>query len=141
MSRCATSDGARACRAVWPLLRDRSSVPRARRLVRTQLAGWGLAEHSDVAELLASEIITNALQHAWGRLILILSAQGGRLRCEVQDDNPTLPHLSHAYPDDEGGRGLYLVDRLSCSWGIERASEGKVVWFELPAEPQCPPHG
>jgi hypothetical protein len=131
----------RTRRAVWPLLRDRSSVPKARRLVHTQLAGWGLAEQSDVAELLASEIVTNALQHAWGNLILTLSAQGGTLRCEVRDANPALPHMSHAHHDDEGGRGLYLVDRLSCCWGSHSAAEGKVVWFELPAQPKARAHG
>lgn len=128
-------------RAAWPLPRDPSSVPQARRLVRTRLAGWGLAEHSDIAELLASELVTNALHHAWGQPILTLSLQGDTLRCEVADANPALPHLSHAHHDDEGGRGLYLVDRLSCSWGSDRAPEGKVVWFDLPAQPRGRAHG
>jgi anti-sigma regulatory factor (Ser/Thr protein kinase) len=134
MNRPATTLKApRVRRAAWSLVRDRSSVPQARRLVRTQLAGWGLAEHSDVAELLASELLTNALHHGWGQPILALSLQGGTLRCEVRDANPALPHLSATHHDDEGGRGLYLVDRLSCSWGSDRAPEGKTVWFELPA--------
>ncbi|MDX6429474.1 MAG: hypothetical protein QOE54_1840 [Streptosporangiaceae bacterium] len=137
-----TLDAPCARRAVWPLLHDRSSVPQARHLIRTQLAGWGLAEHSDVAELLASELLTNALHHAWGTPILTLCLQGATLRCEVSDANPALPHLSPAHHhDDEGGRGLYLVDRLSCSWGSNTAPEGKVVWFELPAQPKGPAHG
>jgi hypothetical protein len=52
-----TIEAPRVRRAVWPLLRDRSSVPQARRLVRTQLADWGLAEHSDVAEQQRSHVI------------------------------------------------------------------------------------
>lgn len=136
-----TLEAPRVRRAAWPLLRDLSSVPKARRLVRTQLACWGLAELIDVAELLASELVTNALHHAWGKPILTLSSQGGTLRCEVRDANPALPHMSHGHHDDEGGRGLSLVDRLSCSWGSDRAPEGKVVWFELPAQPKDPAHG
>jgi anti-sigma regulatory factor (Ser/Thr protein kinase) len=142
MSRFGTPLAAlRMRRAAWPLFRRPSSVPKARSLVRTQLARWGLAEQSDVAELLVSELVTNALRHAWGKPILTLSAQNGTLRCEVADANPALPHMSHAHYDDEGGRGLYLVDRLSCSWGSNRAPEGKVVWFELSAHPKGRAHG
>jgi anti-sigma regulatory factor (Ser/Thr protein kinase) len=142
MRRSATpAEAPRVRRAAWTLLRELSSVPDARRLVRTQLASWGLAEHSDVAELLASELVTNALHHAWGNPVLTLSCQGGTVRCEVEDANPAVPHLSHADQDDVGGRGLYLVDRLSCSWGSDRISEGKVVWFELPALEEVRAHG
>jgi hypothetical protein len=53
------------------------------------------------------------------------------LRCEVGDDTPTLPRMRHAQPQDEGGRGLYLVSRMAQRWGATRLSAGKVVWFEM----------
>ena len=53
------------------------------------------------------------------------------LRCEVGDDVPQLPRLRQARATDEGGRGLYLVNKLARRWGATRLSTGKVVWFEL----------
>lgn len=130
----------RVRRVVWPLIHHPASVPQARRLVRSQLAVWGLADCSDVAELLTSELLTNALRHGWGNPILTLSWQDGTLRCQVQDANPALPHISPPHPDG-GGQGLRLVDQLSCSWGSDRASVGKLVWFELPTHPGRPADG
>ncbi|GAA4963983.1 hypothetical protein GCM10023238_34400 [Streptomyces heliomycini] len=53
------------------------------------------------------------------------------LRCEVGDDVPQLPRLRQARATDEGGRGLYLVNRLAGAGARPRLSTGKVVWFEL----------
>ena len=53
------------------------------------------------------------------------------LRCEVGDDAPQLPRQRRARDTDEGGRGLFLVNRLAKRWGATRLSTGKVVWFEL----------
>ncbi|MGI8332528.1 ATP-binding protein [Actinomadura scrupuli] len=118
-------------RVIWSLMCDPVSVPQARHLIREQLADWGLSEQSDAVELLASELVTNALRHAWGNPTLILSVQDGALRCTVKDESPALPHLSNADPDEVGGLGLHLVDRLSSSWGSNPVSQGKIVWFEM----------
>jgi anti-sigma regulatory factor (Ser/Thr protein kinase) len=118
-------------RAIWPLMYEPASVPRARHLIREQLADWDLGEHSDAVELLASELVTNAIRHAWGDPTLTLCVQAGALRCTVKDANPVLPHLSSTDPGEEGGLGLHLVDRLSSAWGSNPVSEGKIVWFEL----------
>ncbi|MFJ9543020.1 SpoIIE family protein phosphatase [Streptomyces sp. NPDC101225] len=103
---------------------------RARRLTRQALAQWELDEHSEVAELLVSEIVTNAVRHTPRPLGLRL-LRTDVLRCEVTDDAPQLPRLRHARATDEDGRGLYLVNRLARRWGATRLSAGKVVWFEL----------
>ncbi|MCG5221144.1 ATP-binding protein [Streptosporangium soli] len=118
----------------WSLPSEVSSVPWARRLARTQLAAWGLADLVEVTELLVSELVTNALSHARGPYRLTLSAADGLLRCEVEDADTTLPHLQHARPDDEHGRGMDLLDLLACCWGSELTPEGKTVWFELGAQ-------
>jgi hypothetical protein len=44
------------------------------------------------------------------------------------------PRVTSPREDDEGGRGLWLVDRLASAWGTERGRRGKTVWFELPAK-------
>jgi anti-sigma regulatory factor (Ser/Thr protein kinase) len=120
-------------KASWPLSPVSSSVPRARHLARVQLADWGADEQSEVVELLVSELITNTLHHAWGPIRLTLRLHDGTLRCEVQDANPALPRMRNAHKDDEGGRGLHLLDLLSQRWGSNLTPAGKVIWFELPA--------
>ncbi|MFB9681862.1 ATP-binding protein [Streptosporangium vulgare] len=118
-------------RASWQLVPSAVSVPRARRLVCGQLAEWEIDEQDEIARLLVSELVTNALCHAWGPIRLAVSCERGTLRCEVYDANPVLPRVRDIRQDDEGGRGLYLLDLLSDLWGSERTPMGKVSWFEL----------
>jgi hypothetical protein len=108
------------------------SVGKARYLVRSQLAEWGADGQSGIAELLVSELVTNALCHAHGTIRLTISLRDGLLRCEVEDSDPALPYVYQAREDEDRGRGLHLIDLLSCCWGSVRTSTGKVVWFELP---------
>lgn len=111
-----------------------SSVPRARHLTRAHLAEWGVPEEDGaVAELLVSELVTNALRHSRGDISLTLSREDGLLRCEVEDGDPdcSLPHVHQAHEDEERGRGLHLLDLLSRCWGSARTESGKAVWFEL----------
>jgi PAS domain S-box-containing protein len=100
------------------------------------------AAHSDEAHrarLLLSEVVTNSVRHGgcgpaeWIALDVELSTHG--LRVEVSDQGagfaarrPVRPD-----PDDEEGRGLYLVDRLADRWGV--AEGGRRVWFELDRDP------
>lgn len=117
----------------WQLPRTPSALRRARHVTRHKLAGWGAADQSDVVELLVSELVANAMEHARGTIRLTLSMEDGLLRGEVEDDAPEMPQLRLAGLEDEGGRGLQLVDMLSCCWGGDRTAHGKVVWFEVPA--------
>ncbi|MDT0452420.1 SpoIIE family protein phosphatase [Streptomyces hesseae] len=122
--------------AYW-FLDPRPQTPRqARRLARRALTRWGLEELTDGVELLVSEVITNAVRYA-ERPITLRLLRTDVLRCEVGDDVPQLPRLRQARPSDEGGRGLYLVNKMARRWGATRLSTGKVVWFELP----LPAHG
>ncbi|MBO8193828.1 SpoIIE family protein phosphatase [Streptomyces oryzae] len=117
--------------AYWFLDPRAQTARQARRLARRALARWGLDELSDAVELLVSEIVTNAVRYA-ERPITLRLLRTDMLRCEVGDDVPQLPRLRQARATDEGGRGLYLVNRLARRWGATRLSTGKVVWFELP---------
>ncbi|MFI6604483.1 ATP-binding protein [Nonomuraea sp. NPDC050536] len=119
--------------ASWPLTPATSSVPLARRLTRDQLAAWGLDGLGEVAELLVSELVTNALCHAHGPYRLSLWAIDGLLRCEVEDGYAAPPHVRHPCAEDENGRGMNVLELMACCWGSERTPEGKIVWFEFPA--------
>ncbi|GGK79690.1 hypothetical protein Sme01_21470 [Sphaerisporangium melleum] len=123
-----------AQRASWVLFPEPTTVPKTRRRVRRKLADWGLSGDCDIVELLVSEVVTNAMRHSWGA-VMSLSADRGRVRCEVQDTNPGLPEVQEVHEGDEGGRGVYLMQALSTSWGSHPLATGKVVWFEVVCEP------
>ncbi|NUK09416.1 SpoIIE family protein phosphatase [Streptomyces lunaelactis] len=117
--------------AAFELSLEPREAARARRLVRGQLRAWGLAEVTETAELLVSELVTNAVRHACGRRAELRLVRAGSLLCEVADEDHTLPTLLDARPDGERGRGLRVVSSLAREWGTSRTSDGKTVWFEL----------
>ena len=110
-------------------------VSRARRALARALEGWGWrGESADVAILLASELLTNAVRHAGApvRLSAGVEPLGGLLRVEVHDEVVEGVSVRRASGDDEDGRGLQLVDVLAHQWGWRAvATGGKRVWFEL----------
>ncbi|AQS67777.1 serine/threonine protein phosphatase [Streptomyces pactum] len=116
--------------AYWFLEPEDAAPGRARRLARRALARWGMEDLTDSVELLVSEVVTNAVRYA-SKPVTLRLLRTDVLRCEVGDDVPQLPRLRQARHTDEGGRGLYLVNRLARRWGATRLSTGKVVWFEL----------
>ncbi len=120
--------------AYWLLEPEDAAPGRARKLARRALSRWGLEELSDSMELLVSEVVTNAVRYA-ERPVTLRLLRTDVLRCEVGDDSPQLPRQRRARDTDEGGRGLFLVNRLARRWGATRLSTGKVVWFELPTGP------
>ncbi|MFR9674395.1 SpoIIE family protein phosphatase [Streptomyces sp. TR06-5] len=126
--------------AYWFLDPRAQTAGQARRLVRRALSRWGLDDLSDAVELLVSEVVTNAVRYA-ERPITLRLLRTDRLRVEVGDDVPQLPRLRQARATDEGGRGLYLVNRIARRWGATRLSTGKVVWFEVGLKAAPPPPG
>ncbi|MGW7239464.1 ATP-binding SpoIIE family protein phosphatase [Streptomyces sp. NPDC054804] len=117
--------------AEWRLALDPAEVPRARAAVREQLHDWGLARLADPAELMVSEIVTNAVRHSHSRPVQLRLIRGETLLCEVDDDDHTLPTLLSVEPGAGSGRGLRVVSTLAREWGTSRTSAGKTVWFEL----------
>lgn len=117
--------------AAWRIGLDPEEVGRARAVVREQLHGWGLARLADHAELMVSELVTNAVRHSHGRPVELRLVRGDTLLCEVDDDDHELPTLLSAGPFDDAGRGLRVVSMLAREWGTSRTSAGKTVWFEL----------
>ncbi|WP_405388843.1 SpoIIE family protein phosphatase [Streptomyces sp. NBC_01102] len=116
--------------AYWFLEPEDAAPGRARRLARRALSRWGLDDLADEVELLVSEVVTNAVRYA-ERPVTLRLLRTDILRCEVGDDSPQLPRQRRARETDEGGRGLFLVNRLARRWGATRLSTGKVVWFEM----------
>jgi anti-sigma regulatory factor (Ser/Thr protein kinase) len=109
------------------------SVAAARRTVTALCGPAGLIGLHDTAGLLTSEVVTNAVVHGDGTVMVRAQTGDGRLRVEVQDDGDGAPVVQDAERDDEGGRGLALVAALADDWGVERVPGGKYVWFELVA--------
>jgi len=117
--------------ASWTLALKPASVRRARALVKIQLVRWGLGDSAHTAELLVSELVTNALAYATGEVSMRLILDRA-LVCEVFDDAAAMPKLRGAADSEENGRGLHVVSQLATRWGTRRTQTGKAVWFELP---------
>ncbi|MFI1367043.1 ATP-binding protein [Streptomyces griseochromogenes] len=124
----------------WALPWTPAACRLARTAVRDALPRWSLGELVPAAELLVSELVCNALRHGASPLRLTLERVPD-LRCSVSDGSSKPPRPA-AGPEDEGGRGLALVDMLAARWGCERGlPAGKTVWFELHAEADTPVPG
>jgi anti-sigma regulatory factor (Ser/Thr protein kinase) len=134
------------------------SVGRARRHTAEVVRSWALGEVTETAELLASELVTNAIKASiapdgrsgQGRdahhdpnkeIALRLASTGTSLVIEVWDHDDTAPMLEDQDLMAEGGRGLLLVDVLSNRWAYYRPRRGgKVVWCEVDL-PETPTRG
>ncbi|MGW4912729.1 ATP-binding SpoIIE family protein phosphatase [Streptomyces sp. NPDC004270] len=116
--------------ARWDLEPDPAAVAGARSSVSEQLSTWGLEELDFTAELVVSELVTNAIRYGRPPIQLRL-IHDSALLCEVSDGGSTTPHLRRARTFDEGGRGLLLVAQLAEDWGTRHARHGKTVWAEL----------
>ncbi|MEU9169639.1 SpoIIE family protein phosphatase [Streptomyces sp. NPDC048420] len=117
--------------AEWRVRLEPAEVGRARAVVREQIHEWGLAKLADAAELMVSELVTNAVRHSHSRPVEVRLVRGDTLLCEVDDDDHDLPSLLSAGPTDEHGRGLRVVSTLAREWGASRTKAGKTVWFEM----------
>lgn len=128
----------------WPgtartatFLRDRESVPAARRFVHAALVSWKMPELADTAELVVSELATNAVQHArrGAFRVTLTRLDGDRVRVAVIDHSRTLPEPADPGDDEDHGRGLAIVEALSQQWGTDPLNWGKRVWADLHVPP------
>lgn len=107
------------------------NVREARRFVERALAEWDLTDLTDLATLLTSELVTNAILHAHSAVELSLTLDADRVRVEVRDDGDGEPARRELVVEATSGRGLALVDMLATDWGVVGHGLGKSVWFEL----------
>ncbi len=110
---------------------DAASAGQARRFVREVLGEWRLEGIEEVATLLVSEVVTNAVLHAGTDLTVGLRRSGGNVRVEVADRSTQAASRRHYDSAATTGRGLALVDALSDEWGVEARPDGKTVWFDV----------
>ena len=119
-----------------------AAVPERVRLARAFVAAVLGESHpcSDLAVLLASELVTNSVRHSGsavpGGLVTVAVAVGeGGVRVEVTDRSgdgaPVLPPAALADGDAEGHRGIGLVDACAARWGYRRGGGFTTTWFEL----------
>ncbi|MEZ0493792.1 SpoIIE family protein phosphatase [Kineococcus sp. TBRC 1896] len=134
----ATFAGADAGRldAALRLPADIRAVASARGFLRERLTAWSADELLDEAELVLSELVTNALVHTAGDAGLTLRFDGAerRLRIAVGDSSTRSPRERDAPPDALGGRGLAIVDAVADAWGVDVTADGKTVWADLAVE-------
>jgi serine phosphatase RsbU (regulator of sigma subunit)/anti-sigma regulatory factor (Ser/Thr protein kinase) len=122
-----------------------AAVPAARRFVRDTLKSWQLPGGDDLladAELLTSELVTNAVVHARTRVQVSCRVDGSEVEVSVLDWQPGRQLHGSSEPEmDAGrvtGRGLLLAAALSSSWGVTYAPVAKTVWFRLPKSRAAP---
>jgi serine phosphatase RsbU (regulator of sigma subunit)/anti-sigma regulatory factor (Ser/Thr protein kinase) len=127
----APQDGGRLQQHVAP--GDPEALREARHMIRAAVRAWGAQGRADEVELVADELMTNALMHTEGAAIVTLRALGGgrRLRVEVEDSSSALPRRREAGESGVSGRGLLLVELLTDDWGVEARGGGKCVWCEF----------
>ncbi len=126
----------------WPLMSFEGAVRFARARVVATLQIWGfcLGSSAEDIDLLVSELVTNALTHADGQPItvgLYASRTERSMTIDVLDASPDAPELRRADPDDESGRGMFIVNALTDGrWTTQRTPPGKRVLATMPLPPQ-----
>jgi two-component sensor histidine kinase len=112
------------------LQRSEECVRHARRAVAEACRGMA-RDVIEIAQLLTSELVTNALQHGAGSISVEVARSRNLLRVSVDDESSDRPRRTSGGAEDVRGRGLMLVEALSARWGVIARDRGKRVWFEL----------
>ncbi|WP_435298747.1 ATP-binding SpoIIE family protein phosphatase [Timonella sp. A28] len=108
-----------------------SSVAQARHYFAKVCAEWGRSVNCRDGELVVSELVSNAVVHGGGNIVVRFADCSDYIRIEVEDLNPTGPRKLNGHEDRYGGFGIKIVDKLA-RWGWKPQGVGKVVWAEIP---------
>jgi anti-sigma regulatory factor (Ser/Thr protein kinase) len=123
-----------------PLPAGPAAAGEARSQVRTAIRSWDLPVDTDIAVLLTSELVTNAIRQEGGKTVtLSIDCSRDQLRVDVHDASRSLPVMEDTVADAETGRGLMLVSALSDEWGFYSTPAGKAVYFTLAFQPGLSP--
>lgn len=121
---------------------DPLSIRTARRFFADVATRIGLdPERVDVGSLALTELVTNAIVHARGPIVVRILQGGDTIRCEVEDCTTVSPRRGVPRSDRAGGRGLTIVNAVVDDWGteVDRDDGGKRVWFQMPLVPHRAP--
>jgi anti-sigma regulatory factor (Ser/Thr protein kinase) len=117
----------------WESCPPASAVPFARDQLTQVLAGWGLTgEAVEPTQLVVTELLSNAIDHARAPIRLTVSFPGEWVRVEVHDATDEPPRQQSHDPWRLRGRGLQMVDGLAVQWGWTADAAGKTVWADVP---------
>jgi two-component sensor histidine kinase len=97
------------------------------------LDNWRIPVVHDVV-LVVNELVTNAVVHATGPIMLSLDRREDAVRIVVSDNSAAMPTVRRGDPDALGGRGLALVAAMSTDWGVQQRDCGKTVWADVAIE-------
>jgi anti-sigma regulatory factor (Ser/Thr protein kinase) len=122
-------------RSVHVVLPFRAEAVREARSIVRHYGGELSTEIVEDAELLASEVVTNAVRHGGPVIEFAVAVDAASLTVRVSDGSSRLPNLrDDSALDEPSGRGLKMVDQVATEWGVELvAGDGKTVWFRLNA--------
>lgn len=112
-------------------VRSVTSIQDARGFVAGALTDWGCPESVTNAQLIVSELATNAVRHADSAFRVVLDRLPSSTRISVHDTSVVLPAVRPRGGSQAGGHGLAIIDRLSESAGADLTADGKVVWCQL----------
>jgi anti-sigma regulatory factor (Ser/Thr protein kinase) len=111
---------------------EASSAGAARRFVSDALSGGGASPDILMrAEIVVSEMATNAIMHSRRDFIVAVDASTYPYRVEVSDPGEGVPERRDAEVDALSGRGLAIVEALASDWGVQTTDQGKTVWCIL----------
>jgi hypothetical protein len=123
------------------LTRQPAAAAEARGQVRAAVRDWKVPVDLDIAVLLTSDLVTDAITHGDGEtLTLAIRCSRGHLRIDVYDTSRSLPGVAEP-AGTRAGRGLVLVAALSTEWGSFRTPAGKAMYFMLAFQPDLPSDG
>lgn len=117
-----------------------TALPRCRAAAGAVLSGWGLASISEDVQLVASELVANAIKHAPGSEAYELEfvRRGRGVRVAVADGSSLRPVVRELSSERLGGRGMVIVETLAAAWGWDERPGGKRVWADLDEPPTAP---
>jgi anti-sigma regulatory factor (Ser/Thr protein kinase) len=103
----------------------------ARWLTEVVGASPGAQDCIDDTVLVASELVSNAVNAGCAYTLIAIDVHRGRVRVSVEDDGDGYPQVQHPPPTASHGRGLQIIERISVDWGVSPTDTGKQVWADL----------
>ena len=124
------------------LARKPAAAGEARSQVRAVIGAWKVPVDPDIAVLLTSDLVTNAITRGEGETVtLAIRCSRGHLRVDVYDASRSLPVAVDEPASTDTRRGLVLVAALSAEWGSFCTPAGKATYFTLAFQPDLPQVG